>query len=91
MLRLRKSYRSSKGSTKSSGPNTALEATGHSVRFVAGAGVYGVARASAGALDAKGTKTKTAGQSHTQGVDSSSQGETPCKAQEEMYESDAHS
>ena len=31
-------------------PNTALEATGHSVRFVAGVGLYRVARASAWAL-----------------------------------------
>jgi hypothetical protein len=47
MPHLRKSCRSSRGSTKSSGPNTALEATGHSVRFVAGVGLYPVARASA--------------------------------------------
>jgi hypothetical protein len=54
MPHLRKSCRSSKGSTKSSGPNTALEATSHSVRFVAGVGLYYVARASAWALGAKG-------------------------------------
>jgi hypothetical protein len=50
MPHLRKSCRSSRGSTKSSGPNTALEATGHSVGFVAGVGLYRVARASAWAL-----------------------------------------
>jgi hypothetical protein len=44
MPHLRKSCRSSRGSTKSSGPNTALEATGHSVRFVAGVGLYPLAR-----------------------------------------------
>ena len=33
-------------------PNTALEATGHSVRFVAGVGLYRVARASAWAFGA---------------------------------------
>jgi hypothetical protein len=37
-------------------PNTALEATGHSVRFVAGEGLYRVARASAWAIDANSTK-----------------------------------
>jgi hypothetical protein len=37
--------------------NTALEATGHSVRIVAGAGLYGVARASAWAL-ARGGNVK---------------------------------
>ena len=37
-------------------PNTALEATGHSVRFVAGVGLYRVARASAWTL---GTHQKT--------------------------------
>ena len=42
------------------------------------------------ALDAKGTKAKTAGQSPTEGVDSSSQGDMLCKMQEAMYESDAH-
>jgi len=35
-------------------PNTALEATGHSGRFVAGVGLYRVARASAWALGACG-------------------------------------
>ena len=32
------------------GPNTALEATGHSVRFLSGVGLYYVARASAWTL-----------------------------------------
>ena len=50
MPHLRKSCRSSRGSTKSSGPNTVLEATGHSVRFLAGVGLYPVARASAWAF-----------------------------------------
>jgi len=40
-------------------PNTALEATGHSVRFVAGVGLYCVARASAWALGACGVEGKT--------------------------------
>jgi hypothetical protein len=35
---------------KSSGPNTGLEATGHSGHFAAGVGLYGVARASAWAF-----------------------------------------
>ena len=38
------------GPTERPQPNTALEATGHSVRFVAGEGLYRVARASAWAL-----------------------------------------
>ena len=38
------------------GPNEALEATGHSVRFVAGVGLYRVARASAWAFGVVGTK-----------------------------------
>ena len=49
------------------GPNTALEATGHSVRFVAGVSLYHVARASAWALDPAGvqTKPKTRRPTHT--------------------------
>jgi hypothetical protein len=38
------------GSIRGEGPNMALEATGHSARFVAGVGRYRVARASACAL-----------------------------------------
>jgi len=40
-------------------PNTALEATGHSVGLVAGVAQWGVARASAWALGAKGTEEKS--------------------------------
>jgi hypothetical protein len=43
------------------GPNTALEATGHSVRFVVGTGLYGVARASAWAFGFKPRRQKRPG------------------------------
>ena len=39
------------GPRAGAGPNTALEATGHSVGFLAGVRLYRVARASAWALD----------------------------------------